>query len=350
MLNNELYQQVLRAAEKAAQRSVSQQRNLDRLWNRLGEVARQSDLAERISLAIRFSGAIPTGETANMGFQSSSHTLPCTGVDGSQIYPNERRPVVWGYTQALAYQISAPVQPFLARFYEEEDLEDFGNSWLDAQRTLLEMQVMAEATRKSDGRLALFDNNLLAWMGVSGMESLHQQYRTLLAGCKGSLIAGVISSPQSNLLAALIRLADAEDPAAYAPNPRDIRDLVLVRYGIGVGQRTALFRHGSPRNQAYLSMGTGIYFFFLRLTEREVVRVEVPEWVACSREAVDLVHSSILHDSQMIGYPYCLAQAHHLVTISLDLASNLQERADRAYFERARLIEYPSAKAQMKKG
>jgi hypothetical protein len=48
-------------------------------------------------------------------------------------------------------------------------------------------------------------------------------------------------------------------------------------------------------------------FFFLRVNELEIARVEVPAWLAEDPLAVDSIRATVLADSRMTVYSYTLA-------------------------------------------
>ena len=349
MINSNLTQLVQKAAQAVANRA-SHAEPVDWL-GRLISVARHPDLQERIDLArshrrakrCSLPPAIPTWEPVDMIRASNAQPLSVTGVDGSQIYPFERSPVIWAYVQAVAYRLSTPPL-FESQFidigselqYHTElasDLQENSASWTaltNAWRTLLELRLARLASGCFNRDVILLDNGLLPWLSVSGQAaSRHlQAYLNDLRGIAPRKAAGVVSGPQSRLLYRLIRLAEGNDIADGMQEDADsISDAALLRKVLQVGQRSALFQHGSPRNEAFGRARAAVFFFFLRIGAPEIVRVEIPEWVAYDPEGIDQVHASILHDSQATGYSYVLSQAHQQVSVPLEIASMLHDRA-----------------------
>jgi hypothetical protein len=143
----------------------------------------------------------------------------------------------------------------------------------------------------------------------------------------------VISGPQSRLLSRLITLVEAKTVEQGVVDKYGILNLVLLRYVLPVGEGSAMFLHGGLRNDAFLSLNFGIYFFFLRLNEQEVIRAEITEWVARDPSRLDGVQASILVDARITGYSYVLRQAHLHAIITVDIAKMLQARALACYLQ-----------------
>ena len=104
----------------------------------------------------------------------------------------------------------------------------------------------------------------------------------------------------------------------------------------------------SPVLWAYIQAVAAIYFFFLRIDEQEIARVEIPAWVAENPQLVDAVHASALADSRPTGYSYVLSQAHQHVAIPFDLAEALYDNARACYWTEVGERLLLSAKNRMK--
>ena len=80
------------------------------------------------------------------------------------------------------------------------------------------------------------------------------------------------------------------------------------------GERSALFKSLSKINADHYGEHA-IYFFYLNVG-RDLVRVELPEWVAAEREQRDLVHAVVYDQAQRGGgYPAALARAHEQAVV-----------------------------------
>ena len=90
---------------------------------------------------------------------------------------------------------------------------------------------------------------------------------------------------------------------------RDLFDRLLE-----IGERSALFISPSRIQKQY---GPHlVHFFYIRL-EDEVVRIEVPMWVAKNEMLLDLTHSLILDQCKRgQGYPVTLSEAHEKAVVT----------------------------------
>ncbi len=76
-----------------------------------------------------------------------------------------------------------------------------------------------------------------------------------------------------------------------------------------------------------------IHFFFIKVKESDVMRIEIPSWVSDRAEFTEKIHASVLEDSLSLGYPYVLAAAHQNVTIPLDIANSLHCLSTNIYLQ-----------------
>jgi hypothetical protein len=65
---------------------------------------------QRLKLArvYRWAGAIPTWEPVELVRSSHAQPVDVIGIDGSQIYPQDRNTVLWTYIQVAAYRRLVP--------------------------------------------------------------------------------------------------------------------------------------------------------------------------------------------------------------------------------------------------
>ena len=71
-----------------------------------------------------------------------------------------------------------------------------------------------------------------------------------------------------------------------------------------------------------------VYFFYVKL-EEEVVRVEVPEWVATDIELLHLTHSLVVDQCKRgHGYPVALSEAHERAVVTVRDRDNFWQLVD----------------------
>ena len=324
-------------------RSASTQHNridLKSLWESLRNISPQSFHAQFKATNVQYPyGAIPTTENPGISLDSQANAGPVVGVDGSQIYPSPLHPVRWAYIQALAYCPSLPIiheAEFLSleqgETFDSDDQEWFEDkASIDFSRTLLELRVALKIVDAYPDHTILMDYPLLPWIDRSNpaYSKRIKHYIDLIDKLKGRRLAGIVSAPKSHLLINLIGLSDklSGRPNKYPA----VSDTALACAGLKPGQRSSIFKYAGSRNEVFLSRGIEICFFFILIRDRDVVRVEIPDWVAHDSFCVDLIHASILKDSSALGYSYALAKAHQEVAIPLDIANSLHAVATREY-------------------
>lgn len=98
----------------------------------------------------------------------------------------------------------------------------------------------------------------------------------------------------------------------------DFRDPALLFDFLEPGERSCIFASYATILKAYQPQHRIIYFYMS--TGDEIVRVEVPKWVADNPKVLDLVHA-VLHDQclrsgQQPPYPPALHEAHEAAVIS----------------------------------
>jgi NurA-like 5'-3' nuclease len=106
---------------------------------------------------------------------------------------------------------------------------------------------------------------------------------------------------------------------SLSSNPfRTITDRTIFERILKPGFRSSLFIQRSRLNAEFKSAGHEIYFFYLHTDAGDnIVRVEVPEWVASSQNHLDTVHNALLEQCKhTAGYPYALIRAHELAAVS----------------------------------
>jgi hypothetical protein len=303
--------------------------------------------AEQVQEAVRFGwlGAAPAGEPLDRYFSEPPGPEKITVIasDGSQIHPDRHAVALYYLVNvgAIVYQHGGHTPPEVfstpSLYYKEEDVLDEGGllipaSVVNVKRDLGELEVLAAlvTTQTNQGQpvLAMVDGRLtLRTIDLPGRQqkAYESQYLGYLNQIHqaGATIAAYIDKPHSSFIMALLQLAklppDKIDEDTLRQNPFfGLIDAHLFD-DLGPGQRTALFNQRAKANIEYDRAGHRVHFFYLNTGNADrpnLVRVEIPGWVAKDAEKLNMLHATLLRQARLAGgYPYALARAHELAII-----------------------------------
>lgn len=94
-----------------------------------------------------------------------------------------------------------------------------------------------------------------------------------------------------------------------------ITDIAVFDAVLDAGQRSDVYLSGSKYVQKYYREHQ-VYFFYLKADE-EILRVEVPQWVAGRDDLVGLTHALVLDQCRRgMGYPAALMEAHEKAVVT----------------------------------
>ncbi|MBE0447316.1 MAG: DNA double-strand break repair nuclease NurA [Actinobacteria bacterium] len=339
--------------------------------------------------------AIPTSENPFMARPPATcpESYAALSTDGSQVNPDRHGPhrallinigqVELGYGEFLGYRFNS--EPTL--LFEEEDIirrfggeeREVSGGVLAALRQKMEFEAlsnMIDACGKKPA-IALVDGTLILWsletnperlQNLSGDDIKRQSFSSLmrlLAGGKeqGFPVASYISSPGSpDVINALkVSLCPSElvdcDKCLYKSTGfnetlpcakiNGVTDANLFRHLLQEGERSALFESGSQILKAY---GKETIFFFYLNVGREIARIEIPGWVARSKEAIDLVHAICLDQAEKgFGYPIAIAEAHEQAVVKSADKNMFDQLISRALIKQGTPV-VESRKALRKRG
>ena len=293
--------------------------------------------------------ALPTTEPLDAAIAAPPpEQATILAADGSQIYPDPHGWVLYYLINigSLVYRHGsgetplAASEPMMAAAVDAEGNLRSGE-WVDARRDVAEIQKLADLAERNAGErlVALLDSTigLRAWSGAippNDRAALARRYEEQLARLRraGAALAGVISRSRQAGVVRLLDLARREqvsgglagDPGtsrnlreAEVPSPfQGLTDQML--WGdLRPGERSALFEERKGE--------TSVFFFYLNpmppdsssvAGEAEPARIEVPDWVACNSQSLNLVHA-LVYDQCCLnnGYPYALSRADELAII-----------------------------------
>jgi hypothetical protein len=298
-------------------------------------------------------------------------------VDGSQIMP-DRHEVTLCYllnTASIILYYGNSEKPIAkttpSLHYKEEDLfEDpyggrrvrINEKILATKRTLAESASLKEAIKAARASdipvVALWDGSLIRWSlegePVDYRERVLREYLELFDTAKhyGVPIAGYISDPGSTDVVNTLKIILCDEPIVDCDKcphkersqslPCDaighIRDISIFKKLLSDGMRSVLFRSISKILDYYTEHK--IMAFYMNVG-REIVRIEIPEWVGVNRALLDLTQAVCYDQAQKgRGYPVALSQAHEHAVIRRQEAQIFYEMVERAFVKYGAPITY----------
>jgi len=254
--------------------------------------------------------------------------------------------------------------------------ETIEGSLLGVKRSVEECHLLAELAKEVEANLptvALLDGSLVLW-GLAGQvypafvadalleNGLLKHLEELRQLSKGRqlALASYISFPRSTEVVNVLRLAlcpyepvDCDRYCASKTKERDcdnvagLLDRELFEQLLTEGECSALFSsHSSIVKEHYREHQ--IYFFYVK-TAGELVRVEVPQWVAEGRRLLDITHTIILDQCRRgQGYPVALSEAHEKAVITAADRDQFWQLVERSLARQDRMVK-SSAKAKSKR-
>ena len=223
--------------------------------------------------------------------------------------------------------------------------EPVSGALLGLVRTAMELERLSEVAGELPGdlpALALVDGSLVLW-GLSGqgyrpfVRDAIVQDRFLkaldkfkdLSKSRPVTLAAYVSLPRSTEVVNAIRRRlcphDAARCRQACGNRRsvvspcnlanDFLDRELFQRLLSPGWRSPVYRTNSSVPRENYGDDQQVNFYYLNVGE-EIARVEAPEWVAKSKELLDLGHSLILDQCRRgQGYPVAISEAHEQAVV-----------------------------------
>jgi hypothetical protein len=331
-------------------------------YNQFQELPTNADIMARVQLAREqdagYRGAAPmmtNGEAINARFRAPQIPARATilATDGSQVYPDIHAPVFYYLTNVAVFTFFHGTDQLPQEFsnpelfYSETAIRDdfdqlITNATVNARRTVKEMETLAqfvwESRELEQPILALYDGRLLFWLGkeVPHAAQLEDDYKASIVRIHdthhwmttrhqhNASLAGYIDRPTSRFVVSLLQLMrlppeaitrqELQRPGEY----EGIDDRWLFERWLRPGERSALMVQQSPQNKLYKQRGENyeIVFFYLKPDHGGLARVEIPFWVAHSRQGVDEVHALLVEQCRITGaFPYVLTRADELAVV-----------------------------------
>lgn len=286
--------------------------------------------------------AIPLQEdlTFSRSSPGSTTNLIVLAADGSQINPSHHDAIQFAAINLGAIRFipsQPPVEIVESKLIAGNDLFTAKGTLTEEMIALLrdvqERQLLVRiASTLHAPVIALTDGPIEIYGEPKSDPDFERQFSEYLSSLRvlaslNVLIAGFVDKPGADLVVRLLELTLADNSGKAASTVdrslAGINDLGLFSELIPSGGRSAVFGLQS-RSAARFNNELGLHFFYLN-TGREghpsIARVEIPQWVASDASRVDLVHSALVDQCQIMGsqpYPYALHRAHEIAVIRFD--------------------------------
>ncbi len=241
-------------------------------------------------------------------------------VDGSQIYPDIRGwslinigsiVITYGRTTSSATVSSVPS---VTRGYQPPEE-------IDAQRTVAELARALELASQnqvlSGPQLLFFDGPLRFWH--EDKQTYFLQYHKLLEVCHTRQVSlvGYISGVKSReVVGQLEKFARATGRSELAETIRaeKLCDADLITALCATNEILGPF-YQEPKSSKYAE-SVNVHAFYYR-TAYEIVRLEIPAYIAQNQEARTQIFTQVLDQQEKgFGYPVALAEAHEQAVVS----------------------------------
>ena len=258
-------------------------------------------------------------------------------VDGSQIYPDRHAGTAChlinvGYVE-LRYGLSGKKVYFNSEPHVFADLDydrelfDSPVELVNCKRQDFEFVAGHELSKscKTDAcpLVFLFDGSIIFWHLESKATEVKQyflaRYLKMLQAFYEDriLMAGYISLTKSKELVNLIRVALCDfvvDNCQEYKVVDSVVDAHIALFYLEPFERTTIFKNNSKISE-YYPEHLRPHFFYLHVGN-EIVRIEIPAWIANDVQKVDVV-SNVIADQAIkgMGYPVAIAEAHEQAVV-----------------------------------
>ena len=309
--------------------------------------------------------AIPTDEHLDHFNLLPPVIASCTliAADGSQVNPDRHSAILYSLVN-IGLIVMKPGTGETSKIYTFSDLKHGEELYAESslisadlvslQRDLAERHKLLEVSKDYQGTLlVLTDGPLEVWGLRQGFsESYRRALETHIKVLdemfkKEMVLAGVVDKPGANLVVRLLEIAEAQED-----DLKNIKSYSLLRRvddrwlfrTLPPGARSAVFGLQSSASTYY--KGThALHFFYLNTSADDhpnIIRVEIPAWVASDKEKLNMLHASLIEQCRIMGikpYPYILHRAHEVAVVTYE---------DKVYVEQ--LLSHELLNAQVELG
>jgi hypothetical protein len=275
-------------------------------------------------------------------------------ADGSQINPDRHGSIQFsvinvGIIIMKLHSGQAPEICVETEMLYGDELISNGNPISDGmvamRRDISERMKLDEISKGIRGQVVNLTDGTIELWGAKGDDpqayaDFVEKYLRVLTRlhARGVITAGYVEKPSADLVVRLLEIATADQEQIqrlrdYQPL-RGVSDRWL--YGerenplLPPGHRSAVFALQSGSIKKYKGP-LSLHFFYLNvgtLGHPWPVRVEVPQWVAEDRKKLELLHSVLMEQCNMMGskpYPYLLHRAHETAVVRREEKDQIEQ-------------------------
>ena len=349
------YQQIRSAIRAAGQQmpqyALKMQERRNESLRLFEEYAHETTiLSERAERALELNGdlrlAIPGTQPLDSHIpEDTTQPVPVLwAADGSQIIPDGHLALQFGVINVGLIRLAAgeaPLQSIESQLLFADDLYDeqghrLGEESIALRRDSKERTALLQATRAENSpALTLTDGPLELFRDLRASSEYQQELQNYLSilsqmSDRQLLTAGYVDKPRSDLVVRLLELLiTPEQDIKKNPRPlAGIGDAEIFATFMQPGERSTIFGLQSPSTRLFQG-DLALHFFYVnvgRANKAQIVRVEIPAWVARTETAINTVQHVLLSQCRQMGskaYPYILHRAHETAMVSFDERNQL---------------------------
>ncbi len=294
-------------------------------------------------------------------------------ADGSQIIPDRHAAVQFGLVNvgAIVLRLNSGAPPQIHTdsqlLFDHELYTETGSvsqDDIEFIRDIAERKKLLELAKEQKGTLiALTDGPVEIWGAKSANEGNYQktlnEHKSILSQLQGRdvTVAGYVDKPGADLVIRLLELTqlDMEQmKEVRKQHPlRGVTDRWLFSRILKSGERSAVFAMQSSSRLHYTG-SLSLHFFYLNVGDANhpaIARVEIPEWVAKDESKLELLHSVLIQQCQIMGarpYPYILHRAHEIAVVSFEEKKQIEQMIQAEQLKNHEELDDQSAKQSAK--
>lgn len=291
--------------------------------------------------------ALPVGEPVNSVIPAPDEVDHFTVIaaDGSQVIPSRHRRVGFGVINisTVAMELGSGKAPEITVDSNMLDpdpgvsgLDPVSEGYINLLRDVAERSKLAKEAAKyppplitlTDGGLELFHEPGLTEAYSHKLQEYLQVMHELMR--IGAVSAAYVDKPASGLVLQMLDEAVDISDGSGTGRLSGLPDRFLFEKLLShPGDRSALFRILSA-SSADFTGPLALHFFYLNISRQgqpDIVRVEVPAWVAEKAANMQSLHSVLIQQTSLLAnsYPYVLHRAHEEAVVTYDDVNRLEE-------------------------